>query len=251
MRDSGYLLEHLARRILGFVEREEGEGLSGPEGTGPGRGQVEDAGAGPESRASYLGFVAHEARNPLATALWSAELLGRIGPEERAGARGEKLAQTCRRALERLRHLVEDHLLSERLDAGGLAMHPEALPLDELVSAAARRAGVEARLAGAETDLHVLADRAVAERGVEGALAAAGRGGVAVEVEARVAQGRVRLRIRGAEPPPQALEDPRRGTAPSDRTRPLALSMARRAALATGGRLSVEDGAYCLDLPAA
>lgn len=232
------------------MEREEGEGLQGPE-EGVDRRTAEGAGADRERRASYLGFVAHEARNPLATALWSAELLGRMGSEERAGARGEKLAQSCRRALERLRHLIEDHLLSERLDAGGLSMRAEVVLLEELVSEAARRSGVEARTGVLGPDLHVLADRTVGGRAVEGALAAAGRGGVTVGVEARLAQGRVVLRFRGAEPPPEALEDPRRGTTPLDRARPLALSMARRAALAAGGRLSVEGGAYRLELPAA
>ncbi|HET6923496.1 MAG TPA: histidine kinase dimerization/phospho-acceptor domain-containing protein [Anaeromyxobacteraceae bacterium] len=234
------------------MEREQGGREAEPEGAPAGQSRAEGGGPGPhrERRESYLGFVAHEARNPLATALWSAELLGRISPEERGGARGEKLAATCRRALGRLRHLVEDHLFSERLDAGGLPAHPEAVALEELVSAAARRAGVEAR-GDLARDLLVLADRTSAERAVEGALAAAGREGASVEVDGRPLSGRVMLRVRGAEPPPQALEDPRRGRTPLDRERPLALSMARRAARAAGGRLAVEGGAYLLDLPAA
>ncbi len=204
-----------------------------------------------EQRASYLGFVAHEVRTPLSTALWSAELLGRIPPEERAGARGEKLAATCHRALERLRHLVEDHLLSERLDVGGLPMHPQAVPLGELVTAAAKRAGIGSWRADLGRDPLVLADPTAAGRAIEGALAAAARGGAAVEVQGRLAEGRVVLRIVGAEPPSGALEDPPRGTEPSDRARPLALPMARRAARAAGGRLAVEGGAYLLELPAA
>ena len=231
--------------MLIFVEREEGESLPATEGA------VEEGAAERERRASYLGFVAHEARNPLATALWSAELLGRISAEERAGPRGEKLAATCRRSLDRLRHLVEDHLFSERLDAGGLPMHREVVALEDLVAAAARRARLEGWKGDLGRDLHVLADRAVAERCLEGALAAAARGGTAVEIEGRLAQGRVALRIRGAQPGPEAMQDPRRGTSPADRARPLALSMARRAALAAGGRLTVQGGAYCLELPAA
>jgi signal transduction histidine kinase len=237
------------RRILGIVEREQGDSQVAPRGAPAEEPQA--AGRDAERRASYLGFVAHEARNPLATALWSAELLGRISPEERAGARGEKLAASCRRALERLRHLVEDHLFSERLDAGGIPLVPEAVALEELVSAAAKRGGIQAWRGDLERNLFVLADRSAAERSIEGALAAAARGGTAVEVEGRLLARRVVLRVRGAEPPPQALEDPRRGTTPSDRARPLALSMARRAARAAGGRLAVEGGAYLLELPAA
>ncbi len=229
------------------MERDPSHALSGEGGVETREPGDADLGG----RASYLGFVAHEARNPLATALWSAELLGRISPEERAGPRGERLAAACRRSLERLRHLVEDHLLSERLDAGGLSMHPEAVPLEELVSAAAKRAGVQGWKGDLRGDLHVLSDRTVAERSVEGAMAAAARGGAAVEVEGRLAGGRVVLRIRGADPVPRALEDPRRGTAPADRARPLARSMARRAARAAGGRLDVQAGAYLLELPAA
>ena len=70
-------------------------------------------------RGDHLGFVAHEVRNPLSTALWSAELLARMTPEERGGARGEKLTAMCLRSLGRVRQLVEDHFLCERLDAGG------------------------------------------------------------------------------------------------------------------------------------
>lgn len=206
---------------------------------------------GREERASYLGFVAHEVRTPLSTALWSVELLGRIPPEERGGARGEKLYATCHRALERLRHLVEDHLLSERLDVGGLPIHPQAVPLGELVSAAAKRARIGSWRADLGGDPLVLADRTAAEHAIEGAMAAAARGGAAVEVQAQLVEGRVVLRILGAEPPSRALEDPPRGAEPFDRARPLALSMARRAAAAAGGRLAVEGGAYLLELPAA
>ena len=203
-----------------------------------------------ERRAAYLGFVAHEARNPLSTALWSSELLARIPAEERGGARGEKLAASCRRALERVRHLLDDHLLSERLETGGLALRPEAVAAEELLAAAQRRTGVTAR-GGFGRDLLILADRTVAERAVEGVLAAAGRGGAAVAVEGQRAGHRVLLRVRGAAPPPDALEDPTRGSTPLDRARPLALSMARRAAIAAGGRLALDGPGYLLDLPAA
>lgn len=249
MRDFRYLRREPACPIVESVEREAGEGQAAERAPGE-DGRPAAGGREREARAGHLGFVAHEVRNPLATALWSAELLGRIGPEERAGARGEKLAATCRRALQRLRHLVEDHLLSERLDAGGIPLHPEAVALEEVVAAAAKRAGLEGWRGDLDGDLLVVADRIVAERAVEGALAAAARGGAPVEVEARLHSGRVVLRVRGAEPP-QALDDPRRGSAPFDPARPLALSMARRAALAAGGRLALGDGAYLLELPAA
>ena len=42
-------------------------------------------------RARYLGFVAHEIKNPLATALWSCDLLKRMEGAERSGERAEKM----------------------------------------------------------------------------------------------------------------------------------------------------------------
>jgi len=96
------------------------------------RGSVEDPNSPPPpslpaappeaSRPSHLGFVAHEIRNPMSTALWTAELLGRMSPAERAGDRGDKLTSLCFRSLTKVRLLVEDHLLCERLDAGAAVL---------------------------------------------------------------------------------------------------------------------------------
>src|SRR5512138_781972 len=86
-----------------------------------------------ERRRAFLGFVAHEVRNPLSTALWSAELLARITPEERGGARGEKLSAMCLRSISRVRQLVEDHFLCERLDSGGIPVRAEGVGLREAV----------------------------------------------------------------------------------------------------------------------
>src|SRR5512137_990652 len=86
----------------------------------------------PEEKASHLAFVAHEIRNPLSTALWSVELLARMTPEERGGARGEKLSRMSLRALTRLRRLVEDHLLIARLDVGGIPLELEEVPAREM-----------------------------------------------------------------------------------------------------------------------
>src|SRR5512144_880418 len=58
-----------------------------------------------DGRGSHLGFVAHEIRNPLSTALWTAELLVRMPAEERGGARGDKLTAMCLRSIARVRQL--------------------------------------------------------------------------------------------------------------------------------------------------
>ena len=81
-------------------------------------GETEHRGDAEAARPGHLGFVAHEIRNPLSTALWTAEMLARMTAADRGGARGEKLSAMCLRSVARVRQLIEDHLLCERLDAG-------------------------------------------------------------------------------------------------------------------------------------
>ncbi len=69
-------------------------------------------------RARYLGFVAHELKNPLATALWSCDLLKRMEGEARSGPKGEKMIDVSLRALRRMRRLVDDYFTIERLEEG-------------------------------------------------------------------------------------------------------------------------------------
>ncbi|WP_041453480.1 sensor histidine kinase [Anaeromyxobacter dehalogenans] len=207
-----------------------------------------------EERSGYLGFVAHEVRNPLSTALWSAELLARMSAAERGGARGEKLTAMCLRSLGRVRQLVEDHFLCERLEVGGLPVRPEPISLrDALEHAAGHRQGDvgEVSLDGVEAALAVTADRALLERVLDALVAAAGRDGEPVRVSARLDGGRAMLRVSGAEASPGALDDPRKGAAGDPKGRALALPAARRAAVALGGGLSVEGGAFVLTLPGA
>ena len=66
-------------------------------------------------RGKYLGFVAHEIKNPLATALWSCDLLKRMEGADRTGERGEKMIDVSLRALRRMRRLVDDYFTLERL----------------------------------------------------------------------------------------------------------------------------------------
>jgi K+-sensing histidine kinase KdpD len=203
-----------------------------------------------EERASHLAFVAHEIRNPLSTALWSAELLARLSAEERGGPRGEKLARMSLRALGRLRRLVEDHLLATRLDAGGMPMEPEAIPALDLVPSAASIEASSLEVTP-EPGLTVVADLALARRVVEGVLLAAARGGVPVRVHISRAGGMARYRVEGAVAGPGALDDPGRGHPGDARGAALSLAVARRAVALLGGELRVEDGGWIVELPAA
>jgi signal transduction histidine kinase len=204
-----------------------------------------------EGRASHLAFVAHEVRNPLSTALWSAELLARMPAAERGGPRGEKLAAMCLRALTRLRLLVEDHFLSERLDIGGMTVREEVVPLLDLLAAAAARLPAGAVLRQElEPDLLLLADRVLAERLLDAVLASAARDGGEVRVAARRQPGGVELRVRGAPPEADRLADPVPGSASDSRGRALSLPTARRVAEALGGVLAAEPAEYRVLLPA-
>jgi signal transduction histidine kinase len=78
-------------------------------------------------RGKYLGFVAHEIKNPLATALWSCDLLKRMDSADRAGPRAEKMVDASLRALRRMRRLVDDYFTIERLGEHGYELHEEDL----------------------------------------------------------------------------------------------------------------------------
>jgi len=202
-----------------------------------------------DGRGAYLGFVAHEVRNPLSTALWTAELLTRMPPDERAGARGDKLAAMCLRSLGRVRQLVEDHLLIERIDAGGLPVRPEPVTVAEALDAVVARLPGLSISAEVPAGLAASADRALLERALDAILRAAARDGVAVRVEARATGAIAEIRVAGAPPGPDALEDPRKGTASDPRGSALGLAAARRIGAALQGRLAVEGKGFLLALP--
>ncbi|HWE24489.1 MAG TPA: histidine kinase dimerization/phospho-acceptor domain-containing protein [Myxococcales bacterium] len=87
-------------------------------------------------RGKYLGFVAHEIKNPLATALWSCDLLKRMDSADRAGPRAEKMVDASLRALRRMRRLVDDYFTIERLREHGYELHSDDLELRALVDGA-------------------------------------------------------------------------------------------------------------------
>ena len=89
-------------------------------------------------RGRYLGFVAHEIKNPLATALWSCDLLKRMEGPDRAGDRATKMIDVSVRALRRMRRLIDDYFTIERLLEQGYELKREKLQLRELVDASMR-----------------------------------------------------------------------------------------------------------------
>ena len=206
-----------------------------------------------DPRVGHLGFVAHEIRNPLSTALWTAELLARMAAAERGGARGEKLSAMCLRSIARVRQLIEDHFLSERLDIGGLPVRVEGLGLAEVVRGVLERHPPDGAPVTADLDaqLGVEADRVLLERAIEALVAFAGNDRTPVAISARVTEGEVSLVVAGRSVDEAALADPVKGS-PSDPTgRALALPLARRIASALGGGLAAGEGGLRLTLPRA
>ncbi len=89
-------------------------------------------------RGRYLAFVAHEIKNPLATALWSCDLLRRMESPDRAGERAEKMIDVSLRALRRMRRLIDDYFTIERLLEHGYELKREQVTLRDLVEPALR-----------------------------------------------------------------------------------------------------------------
>ena len=87
-------------------------------------------------RGKYLGFVAHEIKNPLATALWSCDLLKRMDQADRSGPRAEKMIDASLRALRRMRRLVDDYFTIERLREHGYDLRRESAELRAVVDGA-------------------------------------------------------------------------------------------------------------------
>jgi K+-sensing histidine kinase KdpD len=204
-----------------------------------------------DERGSFLGFVAHEMRNPLSTALWSAELLVRLSPDERGGARGEKLSGMCLRALQRLRYLVEDHFLAERLDVGGIPLRPETVSLREAIESVVARMGLGECTVRVEEDLAITTDRGMLERALDAMLAVASSGKTPVRLQASRAGDTALVRVHGAAPASEALRPPQKGTASDPTGRALALYMAVRVAETLGGSLAAAADDYLLALPVA
>jgi K+-sensing histidine kinase KdpD len=214
---------------------------------------TDSSGGGDHKRAGFLGFVAHEVRNPLSTALWSAELLSRMTSQDRAGPRGERLSAMCLRSISRVRQLVEDHFLCDRLDAGGIPLRVEAIPLREVVEAALARPGERGPVTiELDASVAVNGDRILVERAVEALVAVASAERAPVRIEASETQrGTIALSVTGHSLGGDALEDPTKGSPSEPRGRALALPLVRRIAAALGGALAATETGYILSLPSA
>jgi len=201
-------------------------------------------------RGGFLGFVAHEVRNPLSTALWSAELLTRMSAEERGGPRGEKLSAMALRSIARVRRIVEDHFLCERLDVGGISLRPEAVALHGAVEAMLEHRPPEAGDVQVDVDrtLVVTTDPTLLDRALEALVAVAGREGAPVRIAGRADGEQIVVEVSGHPPGDATLDDPVKGSQGDQKGRALALPLVRRIAAALDGAVAIVDGGYVLSL---
>ena len=201
-------------------------------------------------RGKYLGFVAHEIKNPLATALWSADLLKRMEGPDRSGERAEKMIDVSLRALRRMRRLIDDVFTIERLLEHGYELRREPATLKDLAESAVKYLGEKE---GIETagwqvevgDAQTSGDLEMLRRGVR----------LAVEHVARaVPKSKLSIASQGnalfvrADPAPSPLIPPdpedRQSGDPSGSV--LGYALAVRILEAHGGRIEERDGALVL-----
>jgi two-component system sensor histidine kinase KdpD len=211
----------------------------------------------PGPRGKYLGFVAHEIKNPLATALWSCDLLKRMEGADRTGARAEKMIDVSLRALRRMRRLIDDYFTIERLLQSGYDLKRERLALKDLLDstlqALSEKDGIPTQgwvleLDGAE----VTGDGDMLRRALRALLEHLARASKEprVSIAARPAQGGTELQLR-AETAPVPLLPPEPEERPSgDPTGGvLGFALASRILDAHGGKVEERDGGLLVTLP--
>lgn len=204
----------------------------------------------PGKRGKYLGFVAHEIKNPLATALWSCDLLKRMGPEDRAGERAEKMIDVSLRALRRMRRLIDDHFTIERLLEAGYELKKERLLLRELVDHAVHTLADKEGFptAGWVTQLdavEVQGDGDMLRRAIRLALEYMARGSPTPRLSIK-AHGKALLVHAEAPPKPLVPPDPEDRPSGDPSGSVLGFALAARILEAHGGRIEERDGALAL-----
>jgi K+-sensing histidine kinase KdpD len=208
-------------------------------------------------RGKYLGFVAHEIKNPLATALWSCDLLKRMDSADRSGPRAEKMVDASLRALRRMRRLVDDYFTIERLREQGYELHEEDLELRALVDGAVAALGEKDGVATQAWSIdvpgtvRVKGDGEMLRRGIrvvcEHMMGAAQS---KLSIVGHAASSGAELAVRSSAPPaplvPLAPEDRPSGD-PAGTV--LGYALAEAIMTAHGGTLQERDGALVVTLP--
>jgi K+-sensing histidine kinase KdpD len=210
-------------------------------------------------RGKYLGFVAHEIKNPLATALWSCDLLKRMDTADRAGPRAEKMVDASLRALRRMRRLVDDYFTIERLQERGYELHRESLELRSLVDGAlaalADKDGIPIRDWSVDVPGQALVtgDADMLRRGIRVLLeymAISATGHAQLSVVGHATPSGSELVVRSSTPPnPLVPPHPEERASGDPAGTVLGYALAEAIVAAHGGSIQARDGALVVTLP--
>jgi two-component system sensor histidine kinase KdpD len=207
-------------------------------------------------RPKYLGFVAHEIKNPLATALWSCDLLKRLEPAERGSERAEKMIDVSLRALRRMRRLIDDFFTLERLEQGGYELRRERLPLRELVESSvqmlAEKDGIATQGWTVEAQGEVQGDGALLKRAVRALLEYLARASPEPRLRVssrKAAGGHELLVVADAPPSPLVPPPPEERQAGDPQGAVLGFALAARVLEWHGGRIEPREGGFSLFFP--
>jgi K+-sensing histidine kinase KdpD len=214
----------------------------------------------PGKRGKYLGFVAHEIKNPLATALWSCDLLKRMEGADRTGERADKMVDVSLRALRRMRRLIDDYFTIERLLEHGYELKRERVGLRELVEPAIKVLGEKDGIATDGwvvelDDTATVGDIEMLRRAVRLTLEHMARGAASkprLSIAARAENGKPALLIRAETPPsPLIPPDPEERPSGDPAGAVLGFALASQILGAHGGALQEREGGLWITFPEA
>jgi K+-sensing histidine kinase KdpD len=201
--------------------------------------------------------VAHEIKNPLATALWSCDLLKRMEQADRAGPRAEKMIDASLRALRRIRRLVDDYFTIERLQEHGYDLRVERVEMRQLVDAAVAVLAEKEGIATQEWTIDVPAqvqasgDAEMLKRAIRLVLEHMARSPQSkLAIVGKAAGATAQLAVR-ADPAPSPLVPPPPEERPTGDPNGTVLGYALAEAIlaSQGGSVEERDGALVLTLP--
>jgi signal transduction histidine kinase len=214
------------------------------------------------TQAENIGFLTHELRNPLSTAVLAANQLRRHAPPTQG-----PVLDTLDRGLGKLADLIDSVLLTQKLEAGKVRVRPVPIALVEIIEPsleASRRVAEQKQLSflvsfdtRLTVELDPLLTRSAIQNLADNAVKYTDLGGVELNVEDRGETFRLHLRDSCAGISPEELrtifEPFERGHNGKAGTG-LGLAIARRAVEAQGGSIHAESSGthgchFWIDLP--
>jgi signal transduction histidine kinase len=204
-------------------------------------------------RGKYLGFVAHEIKNPLATALWSCDLLKRMEGPDRSGERAEKMIDVSLRALRRMRRLIDDYFTIERVLEGGYELRQEQIALKDLIQPVLQqlndKEGIPTDTWSLEAgDLRTTCDSDMMRKALKAVFEYVAKASPKPRLSITARPGPVLLVRAETLPVPLLPPDPEDRASGDPTGAVLGFALASRILEAHGGRIEARDGALALVL---